>query len=120
MNQLEKFLIQKKYIWQETEMIINGYKEGLKIHNFFVIHIYNLLNDIVHGEYKKWYKKDQMYMKQRYINYKLNGKCIDWHDNGKINNKLYYKYGLLNGVYQNWNKYGQSIFKIHYINGKCM
>ena len=47
----------------------------------------------------------------------LNGKRIEWFENGKIKSESEYKVGKLNGMFRSWNEEGQMISEVFYREG---
>ena len=115
----EEILAQGKFINQLKDSTWNIYSPSGKVSI-----IENYKNGILNGERLVFYplgnsitKKEQVSQKQFYLNGKLNGKQIEYFDNGKIWKESNYQNGVKEGEELTYNPYGFIEMKDFYLNG---
>jgi antitoxin component YwqK of YwqJK toxin-antitoxin module len=79
---------------------------------------YVILMDNVNGKYLEWHDNGQIMTKGNCIGNKLNGECFKWYDNGQISITCNYNNGHKHGEYLKCHYNGQTLVKCNYINGK--
>lgn len=74
--------------------------------------------DIKNGERKEWHENGHLAVKAFYKNYKLEGEYKEWYENGHLTVKAFYKDGKLEGEYKSFHENGQPYSQTFYKDGK--
>ncbi len=115
----ETILAQGKFVNQQKDSTWKMYTKSGRVSI-----IENYKNGILQGERLVYYplgnsetKKDQITQKQTYLNGKLDGKQVDYFDNGKVWKETNYDYGKKSGEEISYSPYGNIDLKDYYFNG---
>lgn len=115
----ETILAQGKFVNQQKDSTWKMYTKSGRVSI-----IENYKNGILQGERLVYYplgnsetKKDQIAQKQTYLNGKLDGKQVDYFDNGKVWKETNYDYGKKSGEEISYSPYGNIDLKDYYFNG---
>jgi len=69
------------------------------------------------GLYESWYNNGKRQEKVYYKDNKMHGKNIEWYPNGQIKSKSYYKNNMISGRYKYWHQSGHLAIDSYYVNG---